>query len=76
MHPSLPAGYDTVRQAAVHPDRINLEHFEEAFTSSRWIVRIYKVKDEPNRVKGIQKSKYTLEKSTMKNTRRIISRQI
>jgi len=48
MHPSLPNGYDTVRQAAVHPDPIKLEHFEEAFTSSRWIVRIYKVKDEPN----------------------------
>jgi hypothetical protein len=40
-----------VRDAAVHPKEINLEYFEEVFTSSRWIVRIYKLKDAPNRGK-------------------------
>ena len=67
MHPSVPMGYDTVRQTAVHPDKINLEYFEEAFTSSRWIVRIYKLKDEPNRGRPA-KSKWTLEKSNLKPT--------
>ena len=75
MHQSLPMGYDTVRQAAVHPDRINLEYFEEAFTSTWWIVRIYKLKDEPNRGKAI-KSKWILEKSTLKPTWYVVSRSI
>lgn len=62
LHPSYPMGFDLVRNAAPYPTPITLDHFEEVFTSSRWIVRIYKVKDEPNRHKAI-KSRYSLEKS-------------
>jgi len=37
-------GYDLNRGTTVVSTPINLEYFEEAFTSSSWIVRIFKVK--------------------------------
>eukprot|EP01029_Cantina_marsupialis_P016541 TRINITY_DN3691_c0_g1_i1.p2 TRINITY_DN3691_c0_g1~~TRINITY_DN3691_c0_g1_i1.p2 ORF type:complete len:432 (+),score=150.14 TRINITY_DN3691_c0_g1_i1:1484-2779(+) len=42
-----PPGYDRVRQVQMGRRNIKLEHFEEAYTSEHWIVRIYKVKKEP-----------------------------
>jgi dolichyl-diphosphooligosaccharide--protein glycosyltransferase len=41
-------GYDTVRQAEIGYKGFKLEHFTEAYTSERWIVRIYKVNKFPN----------------------------
>jgi len=38
------AGYDSVRRAVIGHKNFKLEYFEEAFTSERWLVRIYKVK--------------------------------
>ena len=38
-----PKGYDTVRKAAIGNADFKLKHFEEAFTTERWLVRIYKV---------------------------------
>ncbi|KAF0720808.1 Aste57867_3 [Aphanomyces stellatus] len=43
-----PPGYDRARNAQVGVENIVLTHLEEAFTSEHWIVRIYKVKNEPN----------------------------
>lgn len=37
------AGYDSVRKSVIGVKDIKLTHFEEAFTSERWLVRIYKV---------------------------------
>ena len=37
------SGYDTVRGAVIGNKDFKLEHFEEAFTSERWLVRIYRV---------------------------------
>lgn len=37
------SGYDTVRGAVIGNRDFKLEHFEEAFTSERWLVRIYRV---------------------------------
>ena len=37
------AGYDSVRKAVIGNRDFKLTHFEEAFTSERWLVRIYKV---------------------------------
>lgn len=37
------AGYDSVRQTVIGNRNFKLTHFEEAFTSERWLVRIYKV---------------------------------
>ena len=36
-------GYDSVRKTVIGDRNIKLTHFEEAFTSERWLVRIYKV---------------------------------
>lgn len=62
MHPTMNHGYDTVRQQDVHPDPIELEYFEEAFTSQRWMMRIYKLKDSPNRASK-KKTSYELKKA-------------
>lgn len=42
-------GQDHVRGSKIGYPDINFQHFEEAFTSENWIVRIYKVKDLKNR---------------------------
>lgn len=36
-------GYDNVRNAVIGLKNFKLTHFEEAYTSERWLVRIYKV---------------------------------
>ncbi len=40
-------GHDSVRKSSIGSKDINLDVFEEAFTSENWIVRIYKVKPRP-----------------------------
>lgn len=37
------SGYDTVRNAVIGRKDIKLRYFEEAYTSERWLVRIYRV---------------------------------
>lgn len=37
------SGYDSVRNAVIGKKNIKLTYFEEAYTSERWLVRIYKV---------------------------------
>eukprot|EP01059_Diplonema_ambulator_P007219 TRINITY_DN16712_c0_g1_i1.p1 TRINITY_DN16712_c0_g1~~TRINITY_DN16712_c0_g1_i1.p1 ORF type:complete len:742 (+),score=285.57 TRINITY_DN16712_c0_g1_i1:40-2226(+) len=44
-----PTGYDRVRNLEIGHKDIKLTHVEEAFTTEHWIVRIYRVKKEPNR---------------------------
>merc|ERR1712038_984445 len=46
-----PAGYDNTRNAVIGNKDISLTYLEEAYTSSRWFVRIYRVEkpDEFNR---------------------------
>ncbi|CAN1266750.1 Dolichyl-diphosphooligosaccharide--protein glycosyltransferase subunit STT3B [Linum perenne] len=44
-----PTGYDRARGVEIGNKDIKLEHLEEAFTTSNWIVRIYKVKPPNNR---------------------------
>ena len=36
-------GYDLVRKSVIGNKNFTLTHFEEAYTTDRWIVRIYKV---------------------------------
>ncbi|KAF1772160.1 Oligosaccharyl transferase, STT3 subunit [Phytophthora cactorum] len=43
-----PPGYDRARNTEVGVKNIKLTHLEEAFTSEHWIVRIFKVKKQPN----------------------------
>lgn len=51
-----PAGFDTVRNMPIDPTPIKLKYFSEAYTSQRWIIRIYKLNDLPNRDDGIENS--------------------
>lgn len=44
-----PPGYDRVRNAEIGNKDFELDVLEEAYTTEHWIVRIYKVKDLPNR---------------------------
>ncbi|XP_065333210.1 dolichyl-diphosphooligosaccharide--protein glycosyltransferase subunit STT3A isoform X2 [Cloeon dipterum] len=44
-----PPGYDRVRGAEIGNKDFELDVLEEAYTSEHWLVRIYKVKDLPNR---------------------------
>jgi dolichyl-diphosphooligosaccharide--protein glycosyltransferase len=49
-----PAGYDTVRSAVIGKKDIKLTYFEEAFTTERWLVRIYKVRDSAEMTPGLE----------------------
>lgn len=42
-------GYDRVRNAEIGNKDFELDVLEEAYTTEHWLVRIYKVKDLPNR---------------------------
>jgi dolichyl-diphosphooligosaccharide---protein glycosyltransferase len=44
-----PCRYDRARGVEIGNKDIKLEYLEEAFTTSNWIVRIYKVKPPKNR---------------------------
>jgi dolichyl-diphosphooligosaccharide--protein glycosyltransferase len=44
-----PTGYDRVRSAEIGNKDFELDVLEEAYTTEHWLVRIYKVKDLPNR---------------------------
>ncbi|KAJ8926772.1 hypothetical protein NQ314_020822 [Rhamnusium bicolor] len=44
-----PPGYDRVRAAEIGNKDFELDVLEEAYTTEHWLVRIYKVKDLPNR---------------------------
>ncbi|KAG7169685.1 Dolichyl-diphosphooligosaccharide--protein glycosyltransferase subunit STT3A-like [Homarus americanus] len=44
-----PPGYDRVRNVEIGNKDFELDVLEEAYTTEHWIVRIYKVKDLPNR---------------------------
>ncbi|KAG6555063.1 hypothetical protein Mapa_003098 [Marchantia paleacea] len=44
-----PPGWDRARGAEIGNKHFDLEYYEEAFTTSNWIVRIYKVKPLDNR---------------------------
>ena len=46
-----PAGFDRTRNMEIGNKNIRLEHLEEAYTTEHWLVRIYKVKKEANRIK-------------------------
>lgn len=51
--PGKPPGYDRVRNTEIGNKDFELQVLEEAYTTEHWLVRIYKVKDLPNR--GVNK---------------------
>jgi dolichyl-diphosphooligosaccharide--protein glycosyltransferase len=44
-----PSGYDTVRECEIGLKDYDLKYFREAYSSERWIVRIFEVLPLPNR---------------------------
>jgi len=54
--PGQSPGFDKVRRTS-GTKNIKLKYFEEAFTSSHWVVRIYKVKHPFNRKNFVYKKK-------------------
>ncbi|KAF6258860.1 Oligosaccharyl transferase STT3 subunit-domain-containing protein [Scenedesmus sp. NREL 46B-D3] len=42
-------GYDRVRNTQIGKTDVPLKYFEEVFTSEHWMMRIYRVRDQPNR---------------------------
>jgi dolichyl-diphosphooligosaccharide--protein glycosyltransferase len=44
-----PRGYDTVRECEIGLKDYDLKYFREAYSSERWIVRIFEVLPLPNR---------------------------
>ena len=49
-----PRGYDRVRQTTIGLVDYELRYFEEVYTSEHWMVRIFKLKDEPNADAGLR----------------------
>ena len=49
-----PSGFDTVRDAEIGLKNYDLKYFREAYTTERWIVRIYEVLPQLNRVEKIE----------------------
>lgn len=41
--------YDRVRNTQIGQPKVNLKYFEEVFTSGHWMMRVYRVRDQPNR---------------------------
>ncbi|CAM0882749.1 unnamed protein product [Alopecurus aequalis] len=50
-------GFDRARRYEIGRKHFKLTHFEEAFTTHHWMVRIYKLKSQKNRVRGKLKPK-------------------
>ena len=50
------SGFDTVRNAVIGKKDIKLTYFEEAYTSERWLVRIYKVRNSAEMRPGLLES--------------------
>jgi dolichyl-diphosphooligosaccharide--protein glycosyltransferase len=64
-----PAGFDTVRNSEIGLKKYDLHYFREAYTSSRWLVRIYEVLPLPNRgpeFPGAKPTRGTSTTSTLK----------
>ncbi|XP_021723575.1 dolichyl-diphosphooligosaccharide--protein glycosyltransferase subunit STT3A [Chenopodium quinoa] len=62
-------GYDRVRRTEIGKKHFKLTHFEEAFTSHHWMVRIYKLKPPKNRLRGkIKKSKSKTSSASSKRS--------
>merc|ERR1712115_639671 len=80
MSYNSPAGYDNTRNAVIGNKDFTLTYLEEAYTSSRWLVRIYRVKkpDEFNRPRIepedrlIQRKKSHSSKKSNKRKRGVI----
>lgn len=63
-----PQGYDRTREAVIGDKNVKLKHIEEAYTTSNWLVRIYKVKKPKNR--ELKKNSRPLKAKRPRKTRK------
>ncbi|XAR67042.1 Dolichyl-diphosphooligosaccharide--protein glycotransferase [Bertholletia excelsa] len=57
-------GFDRVRQTEIGKKYFKLSHFEEVFTTHHWMVRIFKLKPQRNRIRGKTKKSKSKASST------------
>lgn len=57
-------GFDRVRRYEIGKKHFKLTHFEEVFTTHHWMVRIYKLKPQKNRIRGKSKKSKSGNKSS------------
>ncbi|XP_024011773.1 dolichyl-diphosphooligosaccharide--protein glycosyltransferase subunit STT3A isoform X1 [Eutrema salsugineum] len=62
-------GFDRVRRTEIGKKNFKLTHFDEVFTSHHWMVRIYKLKPQKNRIRGRAK-KLKLKTSSSKSAKK------
>ncbi|WVZ68859.1 hypothetical protein U9M48_017741, partial [Paspalum notatum var. saurae] len=65
-------GFDRVRRYEIGKKHFKLTHFEEVFTTHHWMVRVYKLKPQKNRVRGKLKLKPAGRSSSKANSMRKI----
>lgn len=68
-----PSGYDRTRNVEIGNKDISFEHLEEAYTTEHWLVRIYRVKKEANKIRLDNKpvsKKYKKKYVSKKTSRR------
>ena len=53
------SGFDLTRNTVIGVKDFNLKYFEEAYTSERWLVRIYRVK-EPEEMYALKSSRHDM----------------
>ncbi|GKV06683.1 hypothetical protein SLEP1_g18541 [Rubroshorea leprosula] len=61
--------FDRVRRTEIGKKYFKLSHFEEVFTTHHWMVRIYKLKPQKNRIRGKMKKSKSKSKSTSSSKR-------
>ncbi|KAL5572592.1 hypothetical protein UlMin_022189 [Ulmus minor] len=59
-------GFDRVRRTEIGKKHFKLTHFEEVFTTHHWMVRIYKLKPQKNRIRGKTKKLKSKSSGTTK----------
>ncbi|XP_051225977.1 dolichyl-diphosphooligosaccharide--protein glycosyltransferase subunit STT3A [Lolium perenne] len=59
-------GFDRARRYEIGRKHFKLTHFEEVFTTHHWMVRIYKLKPQKNRIRGKLKLKSSSKASSMR----------
>jgi len=58
-----PTGWDSVRNAEIGLKEWDLTYYREAYTTSRWLVRIFEVLPQNNRDSKIESRRALAEKS-------------
>ncbi|OVA08562.1 Oligosaccharyl transferase [Macleaya cordata] len=64
-------GFDRVRRTEIGKKYFKLTHFEEVFTTHHWMVRIYKLKPQKNRIRGKTKKSKSGSKASSTSAKRV-----